>query len=153
MTVLEEEKSPRRLYLRERPRPRSSSVWIDGTRTDSPFQNIGINGLAAAGLVNEATRSHPPNLGTYSGYYVTLRAIEPGEELLGCYGQQYVRTGYESDVHPSCKQIQHPGIPKECGKKRPPGIMTLLKSHGIVEPQVMTLSEVERWARDVPHNS
>lgn len=145
MGILETRKSNKRLYLRNR-MEKSRTRWVDAYREDSPLENIGIHGLGAAGLINEPPRGTPPNVGSVSNYYVTLRDIQPGEQLLGCYGSGYVRPGeYAHTVNPVCTGLRQPGLPKNCTLPKI-GLATLLSKHNIQEPRFSTPESIRHWA-------
>ena len=48
-------------------------------------------GLHIAGLLNEPAQGEKPNCAISGGFFVTIRVIQPGEELLWVYGTNYVR--------------------------------------------------------------
>ena len=129
-------------YLRERRIGNGQVVWIDATRFDEPFENIGMKGLAAAGVVNEPNVHQTINLASIGAWYITLRKIKKGEELVAIYGSNYSRpagNGYKVNS-------KVPVLP--IALKTPPNLSKILNENRIIEPCIEGKTNVWKWAKD-----
>jgi|SRR5579872_3409234 len=136
LTFLEKSKDPSYRYLRYRTHPSRTLVnglgldlkdLKDLKESESQTPKIGARGLAIAGRINEPSPEEEPNLATFGNFYVTTKPIQSNQELLTCYGRDYVRDYKYNKI---CKR----GLPMPTDCKKPESLNVYKQQFNIKEP-------------------